>query len=233
MRKLLGLSIVVVLIGLLGLTAIATDTNQVDHWCATGIKIEPVDTPFVVPAPPQGQVWTLLVLKAGSGPDQNQEIPNPTVGTAYFWQTGEKDISHVILCYEPVTTTTTTVPEETTTTTEGTTTSAPTTTTTLSTTTSSSIAITTTTEQETTTSTLPVTTTTVTTDPTTTTVPATTVTTPSTTVPTTPTTTDPKSLPLTGGNQADLALLAASLLGAGLLFLTATGSWKRVRRLKQ
>ncbi len=85
MRKLAALATAVALVLLATLNAAATDTNQVDHWCETGgIKYEPVDTPFIVPAPPAGQTWTLLILKAGSGPDQNQVIENPTVGVGYF-----------------------------------------------------------------------------------------------------------------------------------------------------
>jgi len=102
--------------------------NQVDDWCEDGMKFEPVSTPYVVPAPPAGATWTLLVLKAGT---ENQQIPNPVVGQAYSHSNG-KDISHVILCYErevpPSTTTTTVIPPTTTTvppTTSTTTTSTP------------------------------------------------------------------------------------------------------------
>ena len=97
--------------------ALGTDSNQVDFWCETGVKSEPVSTPYVVPSPPAGSTWTLLIIKAGTANDQ---IPNPVVGQAYSHSSG-KDISHVILCYEEVptsTTTTTTLPVPTTTTTE-------------------------------------------------------------------------------------------------------------------
>ena len=102
--------------------------NNVNDWCEDGVKIEPVSTPFVVPEPPSGATWTLLVLKAGT---TNETVVNPVVGQAYF-PSNDKDISHVILCYEedppttttttttttiPDTSTTTTIPEETTTTT--------------------------------------------------------------------------------------------------------------------
>ncbi len=99
-------------------TVSATESNQVDFWCEDGMKFEPVSTPYVVPAPPAGATWTLLVLKAGT---ENQTIAKPVVGQAYSHSNG-KDISHVILCYEeevpPSTTTTTTEPPPTTTTTE-------------------------------------------------------------------------------------------------------------------
>ncbi len=143
-------------------TVSATDSNQVDFWCDDGMKVEPVSTPYVVPAPPAGTTWTLLVLKAGL---DNQTIANPVVGQAYSHSNG-KDISHVILCYEEE------VPPSTTTTIPTTTTTAPRTTTT--TTTEPPLSTTTTTVVITTTSTLPpptssTSTTTVPPDPTTTT----------------------------------------------------------------
>jgi hypothetical protein len=171
------LRIIAILTGLLlaaGLVAFSSQAafgtnndqmNQVEDWCEDGMKVEPVSTPYVVPAPPAGATWTLLVLKAGT---DNQTIANPVVGQAYSPSNG-KDISHVILCYErevpPSTTTTTTEPPPTTTTTEP-----PVTTTTLtvppsSTTTTTEPPITTTTS----TTQPPVTSTTVPPDPTTTT----------------------------------------------------------------
>jgi len=82
--------------------------NQVEYWCpAGGVKYEPVDTPFVVPAPPAGFTWTLLVLKAGSGDGENEQFPNPVVGQAYS-RTDGKDISHAILCKAMTTTVPTT-----------------------------------------------------------------------------------------------------------------------------
>jgi len=112
----------------------ATNTNEVPYWCQQnpGIKFEPVATPFVVPAPPAGYTWTLLVLKAGSTGkggvvNENETFANPVVGQSYVHSSG-KDISHAILCKmltptttTPTTTPTTTVPEETTTTTTSTT----------------------------------------------------------------------------------------------------------------
>ena len=146
----------------------ATDSNQVDFWCETGVKIEPTDTPFIVPAPPANSAWTLLVLKAAT---DNHTVANPVVGQAYVHPNGH-DISHVILCYEEE------VPPSTTTTS----TSIPTTTTTelpSTTTTTEPNPTTTTTEPPTTTTTEPPTSTTTTTDPgssTTTTEPTTTTT---------------------------------------------------------
>lgn len=103
------------------------DTNQVSYWCALGFKYEPVSTPFVVPAPPAGYTWTLLVLKAGSGPGENETFANPVVGQAYSRSDG-KSISHAILCKSINTTTTST--STSTTSMPTTTTSMPTTTTT-------------------------------------------------------------------------------------------------------
>ena len=188
----IGLWVAAILVAL-SIPVLATDSNHVDFWCETGVKYEPVDTPFVVPPPPAGQTWTLLVLKAGSGPDQNQEIPNPTVGTGYFWQTGEKDISHAILCYEPLTTTTTTIVTTTTTQPEETTTTSP----------------------ETSTTTEPETTTTTTVAETTTTDPGSTT----TTVVETTTTTTPPELPLTGASTLPIAGAALALLASGFLAL--------------
>jgi len=93
------------------------NTNSVEYWCGeNGVKYEPVETPFVVPEPPEGTTWTLLVLKAGSGDGENETFPNPVVGQGYSHSSG-KDNSHAILCWaENGTTTTTTVAETTTTT---------------------------------------------------------------------------------------------------------------------
>jgi hypothetical protein len=165
--------------------------NDVSDWCETGIKIEPVATPFVVP---EGN-WSLLVLKAGSGPDQNALFPNPIVGNSYSHP--DHDNSHAILC-EGSETTTTTVPE-TTTTTEVTTTTQPEETTTTS-------EVTTTTQQETTTTTDPSTTTT---DPGTTTTQIETTTLPEVS-------TDIPELPVTG------APLFVYLV-AGIMFATLGG----------
>jgi len=131
--------------------------NQVSDWCEVGFKYEPVATPFVVPAPAAGTTWTLLVLKAGSGDDENTSIVNPTPGESYYHGTG-KDISHAILCYEQTETTTTTVADTTTTTVADTTT------------TTTEVTTTTTTEPETTTTTTLGTTTTTTQAVTTTTI---------------------------------------------------------------
>jgi LPXTG-motif cell wall-anchored protein len=107
----------------------ASTPNDVSYWCAQGgVKYEPVATPFVVPDPPDGYVWTLLVVKSGSvdvghGPGNDAPIVNPIVGQSYSHSTGKSN-SHVILCMEPDTTTTvpgstatTTVPGSTATTT--------------------------------------------------------------------------------------------------------------------
>jgi len=103
-------------------TARATDSNQVDFWCDEGIKIEPIDTPsYTVPPPPDGFTWTLLVVKSAT---DNETFPNPIPGQSYTPSNGH-DVSHVILCMEPIATTTTT---STTTTTRTTTDPPPTTT---------------------------------------------------------------------------------------------------------
>jgi len=95
-------------------TARATDSNQVDFWCDEGIKIEPIGTPsYTVPPPPDGFTWTLLVVKSAT---DNETFPNPIPGQSYTPTNGH-DVSHVILCMEPIPTTTTTTTSTTTTTT--------------------------------------------------------------------------------------------------------------------
>lgn len=121
----LGLSVVVVFNG----PARATDSNQVDFWCEEGVKIEPIGAPsYTVPQPPDGFTWTLLVIKSAT---DNEVFPNPVPGQSYTPSNGH-DVSHVILCMEPVqvTTTTTTTAPTTTSTDPTTTTTAPATTTT-------------------------------------------------------------------------------------------------------
>jgi len=147
------------------------NTNDVAYWCPNGgEKFEPVADPYIVPA---GN-WSLLVIKGGSGPDENFVVTNPVVGQGYSHPTAGN--SHVILCYPAPTTTTTAAPPTTTTTTTlpvTTTTGVPTTTTTslppTTTTTTTTPPTTTTTTSPTTTTTSPPTTTTTTAAPTTTT----------------------------------------------------------------
>lgn len=228
---------IAVLVALFGLTtlvllpATATDSNQVDFWCESGVKHEPVDTPYVVPEPPADSVWTLLVLKAGSGEGSNHEVAYPVVGQAYEHPTG-RDISHVILCYEEESGSTTTTQATTTTTTEP-----PSSTTTSTSSTSTSTSTTTSTTQPTTTTSTTSSTTTSTTQPpsTTTTLGTTTTTvvvedtTTTTAVVTTPTDPPPptripagNSLPETGLEAGQWAAIAVLLLGLGSLLLAGS-----------
>jgi len=180
------------------------ETNRVAYWCGSeddGIKYEPVDTPFIVPEPPEGKTWTKLVLKGGT---TNEVIPHPVVGQGYSHSVSAN--SHVILCWENEEVTTTTSSTTTTTSTTSTTTTVPTTTTAPSTTTT--VPVTTTSSSTTTTDP----TTTTTNSPTTTLGSTTTVPVTSTVPPTT--TTTPPELPKTG---TDLGWLA--LIGMGLLLL--------------
>jgi len=120
-------------------TALATDSNQVDFWCDEGIKIEPIGTPsYTVPPPPDGFRWTLLVVKSAT---DNETFPNPIPGQSYIPSNGH-DVSHVILCMEPIATTTTTSTTTTTITTPTTTDPPPTTTPTAPTTTTTTSPIT-------------------------------------------------------------------------------------------
>ena len=141
-RQLIGAAVIAA--GLVvGVPAVAAanppppNPNQVEFWCPTGgVKYENASTPFVVPDPPAGMYWTLLVLKAGndetSTVEENETFPNPVPGQSYVRSDG-KDISHAILCQAVVTTTTTasTTTTSSTTTTTTTTTIPPTTTTTI------------------------------------------------------------------------------------------------------
>lgn len=110
-RALAGLMALALVAALVVLASIASATegtgNQVEDWCDDGIKIEDPDTPFVVPAPPEGTTWALLIIKAGSSATQNFVVTSPPSGTTYLHPSG-KEISHVILCYQEATTTTTT-----------------------------------------------------------------------------------------------------------------------------
>ncbi len=175
--------------------------NDVEYWQSNGyeycVKYDPVDTPYLVPAAPEGGTWDLLIIKAGAGDQANQLIDDPAVGTTYE-HSSDKDISHVILCvvtYPPPTTTSTTstTTEPTTSTTEVTTTTEPTTSTTEPTTsttepTTSTTEPTTSTTEPTTSTTEP---TTSTTEPTTSTTEATTTTEPTTSTTEATTTTEP------------------------------------------
>ena len=115
----LGRAVAIMILAALvvGLAPLATgatgDSSQVGYWCEAGVKFDHVDAPtFTVPEPPDGYRWTLLVLKAGSTgssvDEENFQILDPVVGQAYSWEGTwdgvpiEKDISHAILCKEPV-----------------------------------------------------------------------------------------------------------------------------------
>ena len=92
-------------------TAHAGDgTNSVAYWCGSdsfGVKYEPVADPFIVPdVAPDGMTLTKAVVKAGSGPDENFVVDNPTVGQALSYPGDSPANSHVILCWEPTPTTT-------------------------------------------------------------------------------------------------------------------------------
>ena len=182
--------LIVAMVGISSAYGDEATLNQVSDWCdgENGVKYEPVDTPFIVPEPPEGTTWTLIVLKAGT---TNETIPYPLEGQSFSHSLHEN--SHVILCWETEqVTTTTTLPPTTTTSTQP-----PTTTTT------TTIASTTTTEATTTTSSS----TTTTVGTTTTSELATT-----TTVPATTTTTMPEELPFTGpGDLVPIAAIGALL----------------------
>ena len=207
MKKLFVLMSVAVVLALAipaGATPPEDSKNEVSDWCngSDGIKYEPVATPFIVPAPPAGTVWTKIVVKAGSGAGQNETWDYPDVGGWYSHS--EHDNSHVILCYEELTVTTTvptTIPDTTTTIPDTTTTTDP------ETTTTTGPETTTTTDPETTTTTDPGTTTT--TDPVTTTTAQETTTIPEVS-------TDIPELPVTGIDSGWFVLAGLLLLATGL-----------------
>ena len=153
-----------------------------------------------------GDHWEGLVIKAGSGPDENTIYPHPVAGVRY--DGNGLEVSHWIVCKGETPTTTTSSTTSSTTTSSTSTTSATTSTTIPSTTTTE-----TTVPSSTTSTTDPTTTTTST--PTSTSTTVTTVTEPPTTVP--PTT---STLPFTGPGVAletnHLLVLAFVLLLVGL-----------------
>jgi hypothetical protein len=79
--------------------------NHVAYWEAftlqddTCSKVELPDgvSSFTLPELPSRQVYTLLVLKAGSGSDAHALVWYPDAGVAYEHPT-DKDLSHVISC---------------------------------------------------------------------------------------------------------------------------------------
>jgi hypothetical protein len=80
--------------------------NHESHWEGLGYgeceKYEDPADPFVVPAPDEGNSFTLLVIKSGSARSAdtvNDLIENPEEGDSYSHSSG-KGISHVILCQD-------------------------------------------------------------------------------------------------------------------------------------
>jgi LPXTG-motif cell wall-anchored protein len=157
------------------------NTNEVAYWCGSsdlGVKYDNLtSTSFTVPDPPEGKVWTLLVLKAGSDESvetgANETFTDPVPGQTYSHSSG-KTLSHAILCFGIATTTTGASTTQQSTTTQPSTTIA--TTTTAATTTQPSTTIATTTTAASTTIATTSTAATTTIPPTTTTLPRTTTT---------------------------------------------------------
>ena len=79
--------------------------NSVAYWEAftpeddTCYKVELGEgvSTYTLPALPAGQMYTLLVLKAGSGAGSNTVVLWPVAGTAYGHDT-DKELSHIIYC---------------------------------------------------------------------------------------------------------------------------------------
>ena len=136
--------------------------NSTSYWEGQGYgtcrKDDAPSTPYVLGAAPTGQVWSLIIVKAGGNnlPTANEGWVDPVPGS--YAHTSGKSNSHVITCYKPVpptttTTTSTTVPSTTSTTSTTTSTTVPSTTSTTSTTTSTTVPSTTSTTTTSTTST--------------------------------------------------------------------------------
>jgi hypothetical protein len=153
-------------------------------------KYEPVSTPYILGAAPEGRTWLAIIVKAGAGEDASAVTMYP--GPGEYSHPSGKDNSHVIVCSIPRQTQTTTTKPPVTTTKPPVTTTKPPVTTTKPPVTTTTPPVTTTTPPVTTT-TPPVTTTTppvtTTTPPVTTTKPPVTTTTSTTTPPVTTTTT--------------------------------------------
>lgn len=116
-RKIMGvvLTLFLSLLGVGALTMSASadvneDKNHTSYWEALGygtcVKVEnPGGTSVTLAAAPAGQVYTILVVKAGSEQsveNPNLEYLNPVTGTAYA-SPGGKTVSHYIYCYKPTT----------------------------------------------------------------------------------------------------------------------------------
>ena len=147
MRKFSGAIVAALLVAIAPLTVMGShvppdstepqspESNDASYWEQEGwtcTKInESAETAFVMPSPPDGQTWVLLVVKQGT---TNYIYSNPIAGHSYP-STGKNSpgYSHLIVCSTQTTTTT----EDTTTTSEQTTTSQETTTTAPSTTSTS------------------------------------------------------------------------------------------------
>jgi len=96
-------------------------------------KYEPVSTPYILGAAPEGRTWLAIIVKAGAGEDASAVTMYP--GPGEYSHPSGKDNSHVIVCSIPrQTQTTTTKPPVTTTKPPVTTTKPPVTTTTSTTT---------------------------------------------------------------------------------------------------
>jgi hypothetical protein len=109
-RAVIGAMVAGVVLGGMATAASAkpinTDQNQESYWEGLGYgecsKVEDPADPFVVPAPDEGNAWTLLVIKAGSAQSVetvNDLIEDPQEGDSYTHSSG-KGISHIILCQD-------------------------------------------------------------------------------------------------------------------------------------
>jgi hypothetical protein len=66
---------------------------------------------YTITSDPQtGYYWSKLILKKGSGPDENTVIENPVKGTTYYHSPAQNGYSHVIACQAPRPTTTAAAP---------------------------------------------------------------------------------------------------------------------------
>src|SRR5687768_2927843 len=98
---LLGLVVAATAMAMVPSLSYATDTNNPDEWenepGEVCVKVDDKGTEeggYTVPTPePQGRDYSTLIIKKGSGADQNYVVENPVAGQTYYWQGQDKGYS--------------------------------------------------------------------------------------------------------------------------------------------
>lgn len=113
LMRLLGVVLMLSTVPLLGMSVASADVNEdqnkIEYWQDQGygtcVKYEgdalTEGTSFTVPAAPEGHVYTLAVVKAGSGDGANELDTDVKAGDVLTRAGDDKEISHVILCSKP------------------------------------------------------------------------------------------------------------------------------------